>query len=193
MTNFLKRRLGPHWLALTLLGVVCAWYGGSKGVYAQWDEFFRDTSVSVETNEWRTVTFEWTCAPATPPAATANFYTVPLVDLKDDEGEADLTLVGSAAMTALAWSWTAEAGDSPTNYHWYVQCSHSSGPTVVTNGVYHVTCAATNGLTLKWVPVGVRTYDGRGVSWRRMSPPAGAVEPDKPGRSTLEASEGGAE
>lgn len=194
MLRRLRERLGRHFWPFALMSAFMTWYAGSKHVVAVWDDAFRDYQADVSTNDWRTVTFAWTPAPGVPGSASAQFWYCDASVFKAGDTNATLTLAGSAAMSARSWVYVAESAPALSNMAWYVKCSYSQGPTVVTNGVYHIACAETNGLALKWVPLGVRVYDGRGVSWRRISPPADVEEPPKSAKTLdVEEVEGGAD
>ena len=134
-----------------ILAILLALYGGSKPtaptVPVVWDDYFADRHYEIATNDPRRISFSWSSPAWMPAAADAVLRAfsrssgVPPMD-----GVAVTNVPMAAGAMSVYMPWDA------TNYAYYVECDWIPGPSVVTNGVYHVRAVKNNE---RITPVGV--------------------------------------
>ena len=149
----MKKRPSPFALA-ALIAIAAGFYyhGSTKGfvpsAVVYWDDPFRNASYTIDTNDLRHVSFEWTAPPLYIPLdARAKISAVHLRDA-DTPTVLDVADVSMFAFGAEAWM-----PDEATNYAYYVECDWQPPPSVVTNGVYHIRANKTND---RIVPIGLK-------------------------------------
>ena len=116
-----------------------------------WDDpfLYGAHSSTVDTNDLRHITFEWSGVPLYIPLdARAEISAIYL----HDTDTPDPFVVTNVSM--FAFSADVLMSYDATNYAFYVECDWMPEPSVVTNGVYHIPAIKPN--DGRYVPIGIK-------------------------------------
>jgi len=134
-----------------MLTILLILYGGTKPpdstVPVVWDDYFSDRHYAIDTNDSRRISFSWSTPVWMPSSANAVLHAFSRsVNVPQMDGGVVTNVPMSANAMSVYMPWEV------TNYAYYVECDWIPGPSVVTNGVYHVRAVKNNE---RITPVGV--------------------------------------